>query len=63
MKKEDISQYTTEEAAMEADVEVPASQQQLQDLVKREAMKVADKQHQGTGATVAAEGAITPCAS
>jgi hypothetical protein len=41
--KEALQVQATEEAAMEVDTEVPASQQQLRDLVQREAKKVADK--------------------
>jgi hypothetical protein len=41
--KEALQVQATEEAAMEVDIEVPASQQQLRDLIQREATKVADK--------------------
>jgi hypothetical protein len=41
--KEALQVQATEEAAMEVDTEVPESQQQLRDLVQREATKVADK--------------------
>jgi mannitol-specific phosphotransferase system IIBC component len=41
--KEALQVQATKEAAMEVDTEVPASQQQLRDVVQREAAKVADK--------------------
>jgi hypothetical protein len=41
--KEALQVQATEEAATEVDAEVPACQQQLHDLVQREATKVADK--------------------
>jgi hypothetical protein len=44
--KEALDIQATEDAAMEADAEVPATHQQLQDLIQREATKIANKRIQ-----------------
>jgi hypothetical protein len=44
--KEALAIQATEDAAMEADAEVPATHQQLQDLIQREATKIANKRIQ-----------------
>jgi hypothetical protein len=44
--KEALAIQATEDAAMEADVEVPATHQQLEDLIQREATKIANKRIQ-----------------
>jgi hypothetical protein len=44
--KEALAIHATEDATMEADAEVPATHQQLQDLIQREATKIANKRIQ-----------------